>query len=424
MHKTEISAGSASYEYWRAEYAPLMPQALLLQLAALTSRCGRAVSARTVGNGQLATEIGLDLEAMLGNSATYANAVTVSGLLTLSGKPLVHTFIYDGMKIEGMAHTLLERLIQRKPVRVLDAPENGRKRTRRIDHCIAVILLGYPTAERPDTLTNLLTVRLDARGSALQQQATRNLANFTGQGPALRSRREKTRTALASRISRIAWTCPVRFDDVAHNPALLGNFGDALRYEQLLALTTVWVLLSQEPDDLCPIAAKPKDIEFVVGLLMEAKVDDERHRLSPGAMATLLAMQRLEPALARKNEPTPDMTVPTDVVATFSVPELGAMPLFQNLDPSTLHDRVKELEQAWMIEPWGKKGPRKLWRLTMWGRSYHHGSLATHINRHLAHTKDRPTSVPLSPTSKAVGSQQLQATSTTIGDSLMEPSSK
>lgn len=396
-------------------FAPDTGCALILLLCALSSRTGNPVSARTAGNGSAHTRVALAIEALMGDWAVYVTSATEAGIVSLGEKDQPRTILYEGRLSEPL-HDALGRLIQGKPLRCLDAPMGDRKRLREFNDPAAVLLFDCDYPLGPEVLTKLVSVRVNDRETSSRQDADRRTVKFTARAKAARREAGEWEAALRKRLRSIRWDRLVVFDGVAKMAAQVTTRGDVDRLEQLLSLTSVWVLLVEQPQDPGDaIVATARDVQTVVEILDGTAVDDERRHLSVPAAGFLKGVQSHERATPPNAAEAATVEAKSQIAAQperyvrFTLYDLKAYKPFAALSADRIDALLRQLEAGGMVEKDGRDGHRRAWRLTPWGREYHRRPLADLLRR----LTDNANSGQVEPTPPGVAAE-AQPTPTAV----------
>ncbi len=378
MNSREI-AGAALFNISGC-FSPYGAQAILLLLCGLSGRTNTPVSARTVGNSDAHTDMAMALESLLGPThAIYITAASDSGIVALGDKDGPRTILYDGTITDDFGDAPMGRLIRGKPLRYLDAPAHESRRLREFNEKAAVILFAADAVSDPRLLGRMITVRLHDQKTFRHQHAARSLERFLSDDTQPALDRAAQTQELQRWFDRINWTTPVVFDGVADMIARTATAGDVHRLEQLLALTSVLVLLKEAPiDRQDPIWGHADEIGFIVALLRTVGAEDDRQAIPVRALNLLRSLQNYVQARGQTTEayrPT-GLQGQTGSLIGFSVYDLRNEKAFAAVSPDALDDLLRILEKKGMVAKAGRQNRRRLWELTPWGFDHQRRNLA------------------------------------------------
>lgn len=378
MNSREI-AGAALFHISEC-FSPYGAQAILLLLCGLSGRTNTPVSARTIGNSDAHTDMAMALEDVLGRAhAIYITAASDSGIVALGDKDGPRTILYDGTIADEFGDAPMGRLIRGKPLRYLDAPAHETRRLREFNEKAAVILFAADAVSDPRLLGRMITVRLHDQKTFRHQHASRSLERFLSDDTQPALDRAAQMQELKRWFERIKWKTPVIFEGVAEMIARTATAGDVHRLEQLLALTSVLVLLKEAPiGQQDPIWGHSDEIRFVVALLRTVGAEDDRQAVPVRALNLLRSLQNYVQASGQTPEAyrSTGLQGQTSSLVRFSVYDLKNDKAFAALSPDALDDLLRILEKKGMVAKAGRQNRRRLWELTPWGFDHKRRDLA------------------------------------------------
>ncbi|MBI1374290.1 MAG: hypothetical protein GC159_16360 [Phycisphaera sp.] len=340
-----------------ASFGPDAQRGLVLVLAALSGRTNTPVSARTVGDAPWHAAIATTILQLLGTkTAMYLTGASEAKLAEL-GPTDVRTIIYDGASDDVATRRTLSRLILGLPVHRLVNPsaEDPKDRVISFDRPVSIIAIGADDITEPRLAEALLTVRLNEHDKAMKFHARRRLARFAG--TTATGHAEEDNSNLMTRLVTLRWDTPVIFEDPDDMIERVGCTGDATRVVAFLSLARVVALLRHKPvDDDVTIEARYEDLNFVVRLLEEAGVDDDRVRIGGKAAEFLRFLQlvvdrrmKAEKGHLQGKERDEESSKPIDVLFTRD-DVWNLIRKRRTVCESTVYAYMRELVDAGMLD--------------------------------------------------------------------------
>jgi len=382
-----------------SEFGPLGPKALLLHLGAMTGLTGTPVAMRTTGESEFHSQIALSIERMLGSlKVMYVSSASEAGIVGMGTHEYIKSFILDGCTPGSATMPVIARLIQRRPIRTLDAPLGDTIRARSFDRPISVLLMQADDIDDHDLLNTLVTVDLkhsqDTLPAYLQSLTAKWLA-VPDAGNAKFRRILRWQYA----FDLLAWEVPCASNFLTDG--LIGKVTDRTtgeRVRQVIALANVVaILLSTPRDGRGSIVTSLEVVQFVNELFALADVDENKESLTPAEQATLnecVNLSRSEEATTpRYKQPdVPSKRATAGPTTTVTAKELHQRESHRNIGISAIHTRLNALEDKGLLERKGKcDGKQMHWEITARGRVYSPATVATSLKSMFSQFSSGPT---------------------------------
>lgn len=326
----------------------------------------------------MAVDVQEDLVAFLSEllgreSAAYFARVTEAGLLSLEKmiKNGLVCLCLNGVPKDSKAREVLSRLIQCRPIRVLDGSSIGPARDRSVTMPVACLILRGDYCDE-SALGRLLTIRFDPSAAALTHQAKRRLIP----------------TASNAVVDLSVIPCGDRLaavirPDLSPVSDRIKQQADIDRIEMVVQLATVWRgLLAGSAADARMLTVTPADLEAVLVLLRQVKAPADQACLSRPAIDCLHMLQHKRDALmlwrlGAKHEVTRGGDEPP---GPFTLQGFLQFSEYRDKSEDAVRLWFKELKNAGLLQEQARSGRRKTYDLTQAGLAWKPGLLASHLH--------------------------------------------
>ncbi len=362
----------------RDRFGPFHHHAWLCLLVALTGRTDHPVSARMVVSAvDVQDEIVAFITEQLGEErVAHFARVTEAGLLSLSSliKNGLACLCLNGIPRDSYARDVLYRLIQHRPIRVLDGSPTGVPRDRGICKPVACLIVRGDACRDREVLNRMITLRFDENKETLDFQTRRRLAETGGTAPHSLSRNQFNPSLPPSR--------PLGLASVF---AGIKQSADIDRIEAVLSLAAIWHRLQAgSGTDQANQAVLAADIEAVLHLLESAKAPADQATLSRPAADCLHVLQRHRDDSLNGHGPfgakhEVQKRHRADSRGPFTCQGFLKFGDFRSCTEDSVRLWFKELENAGLLEERAKEGRRKSYDLTEAGLSWKSGLLASQL---------------------------------------------
>lgn len=383
----------ALFALCKTEFGPFAPAAVVVTLVALSGLTRAPAAIRTVGTAACHWLFGLFAEAVLGPTrATFATSVTESVLLDYGRESDVKTFLFYGQLRPSPILDIFARNLRAEPSRHLDMAPGETLRARSLQRPLALILLGADEIRDRVLLESLVSIRLndspDAQHHDWQRQqrawaSSRHCAPMALANDAIQGMRHA--------IEHRPWDGPIAIESNSQPAISPRNRIDQARTRFVISLATVCAVLRENPirdPATCDSAVLPTiyvrrlDIAFVIQLLDQLRVEDDRTSLTSAQLECLRVVQRIQSKSSQSglggvvpsSGNTPQNTADQ---ASFTIKQLQRTTAFSSLTVQSIHDRVNGLESLGFVERTHKVGRQTAYQLTQRGLAYRRCSLAT-----------------------------------------------